>query len=298
VESIPGSSDVAASDTVVARLRAAGCVYAEEEAALLLETIADGSAFERGAGLEPGGPVDRAVVRRERGEPLEQILGWAEFCGHRVVVEPGVFVPRRRTEFLVECAVQHLAPGDRVLDLCCGAGGIALAITHAVPELEVYATDVDAASVAAARRNLQAPVPPGHSIGRVYEGDLFAAVPHDLRGTFRVITVNAPHVPTAEIPTLPSEARDHEHLAALDGGADGLDLYRRIADEASAWLRPGGCLVVEAARHQCETAQAIFADAGFTTTWARDDEREATVVTATVVTATMPAGEGRSDASR
>src|SRR3954463_6070240 len=99
-------------DAVVARLRAAGCVFAEGEAQLLLS--------EAGAGAE----VDVLVARRVAGEPLEQVLGWAECRGLRIAVAPGVFVPRRRTELLVEEALSLARPGAVVVDLCCGSGAL------------------------------------------------------------------------------------------------------------------------------------------------------------------------------
>src|SRR3954462_3557379 len=102
-------------DVVVARLRAAGCVFAEDEARLLL------------AGAAPDA-LDALVARRVAGEPLEPLLGWAEFCGLRVAVAPGVFVPRRRTEALVEEAVALFRPGAVVVDLCCGSGALGLAV--------------------------------------------------------------------------------------------------------------------------------------------------------------------------
>ena len=113
-----------------------------------------------------------------------------------------MFVPRRRTELLVRTALGHLGAGDTVLDLGCGTGAIAAALLAAEPALDVHAVDVDAAAVACARRNL----PPE----RVHEGDLYAALPASLRGHVRVIAANAPYVPTAQIATMPPEARDHE----------------------------------------------------------------------------------------
>jgi release factor glutamine methyltransferase len=195
-------------DAVVARLRAAGCVYAEEEAALLL--------------AEAAGPEQLAalVSRRIVGEPLEQVLGWAEFCGLRIAVDPGVFVPRRRTEFLVDRAVA-LAP-DRpvVVDLCCGSGALGAAVAAARPGAELHAVDIDPAAVGCARRNV------GPAGGRVHQGDLYTPLPAALRERVDVLLANVPYVPSGEIPLMPAEARLHEARLALDGGADGLDLLR------------------------------------------------------------------------
>jgi release factor glutamine methyltransferase len=171
-------------DPLVARLRAAGCVFAEDEARLL--RAAAGSPAE----------LDELAARRVDGAPLEALLGWAEFCGLRIAVDPGVFVPRQRTAFLVAQAVRRAGPGAVVVDLCCGTGAIGAAIAAAVPGVEVHAADVDPAAVACARRNLP----------RVYQGDLYAALPERLRGRVDLLVVNAPYVPTAAIATMPPEA--------------------------------------------------------------------------------------------
>ncbi len=246
--------------TVVARLRAAGCVFAEEEAALLLEAAAEGRDLEA------------MLARREAGEPLEPLLGWVEFLGRRVVVGRGAFVPRQRTALLVEESVRLVAAGDLVVDLCCGVGAIGAALLAAVPGVEVYAADIEPAAVELARRNL----PPD----RVLLGDFFAPLPPVLRGRVSLVVCNAPYVPTAAIAFMPPEARDHEPRRALDGGADGLDLHRRLAGEAGAWLRPGGRVVVEASEDQAPVSARIFEAAGFSARIARDDERDATAVIA------------------
>src|SRR5262249_36608547 len=151
------------------RLRAAGCVFAEDEAELLT------AAASRPADLEA------LVTRRIAGEPLEYILGWAGFCGLRIAVMPGVFVPRRRTEFLVHCAVERAAPAGVVVDLCCGAGAIGAAVAAALDHAEVHAADIDPTAIECARRNLP-------SRASVYVGDLFDPLPADLRGRVRVLT--------------------------------------------------------------------------------------------------------------
>ena len=255
---------------IVARLRAAGCVFAEEEAALLLaeaaartSTVAGGAACDH---LEP------LLDRRLAGEPLEHVLGWVEFLGRRYAVAPGVFVPRRRTELLVETAVGLIARGDPVIDLCCGCGAIGAAIAAVVPGVDVHASDVDPAAVAIARRNL----PPS----RVVEGDFLDPLPVMLRGSVALIVCNAPYVPTAALPFMPSEAREHEPQRSLDGGRDGLDWHRRLAREARDWLGPGGHVLVEAAEDQAPVSAAVFEAAGFAARIVRDDEREATAVVA------------------
>ncbi|MGA1836210.1 methyltransferase [Herbiconiux sp. 11R-BC] len=352
---------------VAARLRAAGCVFAEEEAALLLEAAGFGAegGFDEASEHEAGGiirtepgtsaghaglrhvdapdPValERLIAQRVAGLPLEHILGWAEFAGLRIAVDPGVFVPRRRTEFLVQHAVAALAhgrdahpaaeaasaaqrpehrtspsgaadreaggahPGDGasalehpehrrtqggtadreagdthpaagvvVLDLCCGSGAVGAAMAAAVAGADVYAADIDPAAVRSARRNIPRPE-------RVFEGDLYDALPGTLRGRIDVIVVNAPYVPTAAIATMPPEARLHEARVALDGGADGLDVQRRVAADALGWLARGGTLLIETSEAQAPTTAAVFAEAGLHPRIERSDELDATVVIGT-----------------
>ena len=262
---------------VVARLRAAGCVFAEEEAEVIASTAASPAELEA------------MVARRAAGEPLEQVVGWAEFAGLRVFVDPGVFVPRRRSEFLVDVAVQLAGGQDGtvprvVVDLCCGTGALGLAVAVKLARaadvrlggVELHAADLDPAAVACARRNV---VPAG---GRVYGGDLFTALPDSLRNSAGVLICNAPYVPTTEIAFMPAEARDHEALMALDGGADGLAILRRAAAEAGAWLAPGGVLLVETSERQAAVMAAVMTAAGLAAQVHEDDESGATVVTGAV----------------
>lgn len=168
------------------------------------------------------------------GEPLEHVVGWAEFCGLRVEVGAGCSYRAGCTEFLVEEAVALARPGAVVLDLCCGVGALGAAVAARLPGgVELHVADIDPAALAYARRNV---APYG---GRVWEGDLYGALPSSLRGRVDLLVVNAPYVPTEEIGLMPSEARDHEPLVSLDGGADGLDIHRRVAAGALPWLAPG-----------------------------------------------------------
>ena len=247
---------------VVATLHSAGCVFAEDEARLLVEAAR--SPAELTALLE----------RRVAGEPLEHLLGWAEFCGLRIAVAPGVFVPRRRTELLVRLAAALLRPGDVVVELCCGAATVATALSAAVPGLVLHAVDVDPAAVACGRRNLVA--------GHVYEGDLDAPLPAELRGRVAVVVANAPYVPTGEIALMPSEARDHELAVALDGGADGVDVQRRVAAAAPRWLAPGGSLLIETSERQAPSTAAAMAEAGLVARTERSDDLDATAVVGTL----------------
>jgi release factor glutamine methyltransferase len=245
---------------VTRQLRAAGSVFAEDEARLLV------SAAQTPAELA------RMVARRVDGVPLEHILGWVEFCGRRIVVDPGVFVPRRRTEFLVHQASALCPPGAVVVDLCCGSGAVGAALASAVPGLALYATDIDPAAVSCAERNLASP---GE---RVFLGDLFHPLPPELRGRVDVLVANAPYVPTAAIRLMPAEARLYEAHVALDGGIDGLDVHRRVAAAAPTWLAPGGHLLIETSDRQAPGTAAIVAGAGLVPQMARCEALDATVI--------------------
>jgi len=245
---------------IVQRLRAAGCVFAEQEAALL---VAEASNADH---------LERMVARRAAGEPLEQIVGWAEFDGIRFVVEPGVFVPRHRTEFLVQRAVAFGHPDAVVLDLCCGVGALGVAVRARLGGgIELHAADLDPAAVRCARINVRP--------GAVYEGDLFDPLPGALRRRVDLLLANAPYVPTPDLALLPPEAREHEHLLALDGGADGLELHRRVIAGAPHWLAPGGRLLIEVSEEQAPVAASLMMDAGlWPQTELDDDDDDITVV--------------------
>lgn len=240
------------------RLRAAGCVFAEDEAELLRGEATDEEHLEQ------------MVVAREHGLPLEQIVGWADFAGVRVAVGPGVFVPRQRSALLVRLAAEHAPAHGLVVDLCCGTGAIGVALRARRPDLAVYATDLDPAAVACARRNLPPDV--------VHTGDLYDALPDQLRGRVDVLVVNAPYVPTDSIALMPPEAREHEHRIALDGGADGLDVQRRVVAGAAPWLVHDGVLLIETGADQAEQTVALMRDAGLGATVAHEPETGSTAV--------------------
>ncbi len=254
-------------------------MFAEDEALLLIAAAAT--------------PADLSgmVDRRASGLPLEHVIGWAEFCGLRIAVDPGVFVPRRRTEFLVRqaAALAGQATARRatarqataaratgrpvmVVDLCCGSGAVGAALAATLDGIELHAVDIDPAAVRCARRNVAT------AAGRVYEGDLDRPLPATLRGRVDVLVANAPYVPTGEVTLLPREARVHEPRAALDGGADGLDILRRVAGAAPGWLAPGGHLLVETSERQAPLLAEIVARNGLRPWVAGPDEQAATVV--------------------
>jgi len=248
-------------DDLVARLRAAGCVFAEDEARLLRQAAR-------------GRDLDDLAARRIAGEPLEHLLGWAEFCGRRLAVEPGVFVPRSRTALLVDQALAAVSPPGQdppvVVDLCCGCGAVGAALLATRPDLDLHAADVDPAAISCARRNLPA--------ARVHQGDLYAALPRCLAGRVDVLVANAPYVPTGDIALMPPEARNHEPMTALDGGGDGLDVLRRVIAGAPDWLRAGGTLLVESSTRQAPVLTAAMAAAGLTAAVVHDDETGGTAV--------------------
>lgn len=241
-------------------LRAAGCVFAEEEASILRETTRDDATLAE------------LVRRRAAGEPLEQVVGHADFAGVRVRLRPGVFVPRVRSELLVRRAADATGGKPRVVvDLCCGSGALGLAVAAINPRIELHAADCDPVAVACARDNLRLD-------GHVYQGDLFDALPAELAARVDVLMANVPYVATAHIPLLPAEARDHEPRAALDGGEDGLDVFRAVVAAAPRWLAPGGVLLSEITEAQVDAASAAVLETGLRPEIAADDDVEATVV--------------------
>lgn len=265
---------------IVTTLRAAGCVFAEDEARLLISAA------------QTPDHLTTLVDQRVGGLPLEHIVGWAEFCGLRIAVDPGVFVPRRRTAFLVQQAVTlacrvadelTVRPAPVVVDLCCGSGamGVALAMTLArtlgetLGQVELHAADIEPAAVQCARRNV------GTVRGHVYEGDLYEALPQNLRGRVDILVANAPYVPTESVGLMPPEARIHEPRVALDGGTDGLDVLRRVITAAPSWLAPGGHLLFETGARQAPRAVEAVLAAGLTAQVASSDELTATVVIGT-----------------
>jgi release factor glutamine methyltransferase len=251
------------TDDLVAALRAAGCVFAEDEARLLREQA------------RTPDELARLLRRRVSGEPLEHVLGWAEFDGLRVPVAPGVFVPRRRTRLLVDEAVAILQQPSApvVVDVCCGSGAVAAALAARLAgrHAELHAADVDPAAVRAARETLA-------GVAAVHAGDLLDALPGRLRAGVDVIVASPPYVPSDAVRLMPPEARDHEPRIALDGGPDGLDVVRRLAATAPAWLRPRGHLLLDLGETQAPLAASALGAEGFDVRISSDDDLGATVV--------------------
>ena len=215
--------------------------------------------FERALTPEQLDSVRALVRRRGRREPLQYIVGSAAFCSLELAVNPQVLVPRPETELLAERAWKFLKESSALnsappaaLDLGTGSGCLAIALAVNVPQAAVHATDASAGALALARENAAQ----HHADIQFHHGDLFAALPPS--SCFRLIVSNPPYIPTARIDTLEPEVRDHEPRQALDGGADGLDFYRRIAAEGGAFLEPGGRLMLELDDEGPEAAAEIF----------------------------------------
>lgn len=272
---------------VVDSLRGAGCVFAEEEAAILIESA--------GSGADSDSALDERVARRVAGEPLEQIVGWVDFAGLRLRTLPGVFVPRQRTRRLVDHTVRALEQMTRlrgaeplsddpaapiVVEAFCGVGPVGSSVAASVPGVRLHLGDADSQAVECAVGNAQRAAidrlqtavcaERGHSPGKtgsagVVRGhrlDCLDGLPVELRHGVDVITAVPPYVPTPAADFLPREAVDFEPATALFGGADGLDLVRRLITESGDWLSPDGILLLELGREQAEHALAHAAAQG------------------------------------
>lgn len=261
-----------ASAQLVGRLRAAGCVFAEEEAQILARAARDRAQLEAWC------------ARRVAGEPLEHVVGEVAFAGGTFLVGPGTFVPRRRSEYLVERVLHAVSapagPSLTLVEMCCGVGAIGLSAAQELHRrgvrVDLHLADVDPIALHWAERN-------AHRTGlpsvRLHRGDLWSALPPELRGAVDVVMANAPYVPTSEMVLLPPEARLHEPVAALDGGPDGTDLHHRLADDASRWLRPGGVLVIETSDGQAAVTAGLLEAAGLRARIDRAPARWGTAVT-------------------
>ncbi|UPW10559.1 SAM-dependent methyltransferase [Gordonia terrae] len=222
-------------DPIVGLLRRAGCVFAEEEAALLREQATGAT------------ELDELCARRAAGEPLEHLLGWVRFGDLRLCVGPGVFVPRQRSLLLARTAVAaaRARPSPLVLEAFCGVAPIAASVAAAVPGVGLHVVDTDDTALGFARRNL----PDGTGIHR---GAGLDALPAALRGRLDVIAAVPPYVPDSALGLLAPEARDHEPHRALLGGPDGLDHITVLIADARTWLTVGGELLIEMNTAQAE----------------------------------------------
>lgn len=242
------------------QLAEAGISEPESDAWLLFEKAAGfgrNEYFLRQEKILPEEAVrtaNKCLEKRLEGQPVQYILGESWFYGYRFLVKPGVLIPRFDTEILVEEALKVIRPGDRVLDLCTGSGCIILSLAKEAA-IEGTGTDLSEITLETAARNneeLQA--------GCAFiKSDLF----ENVNGRFDLIVSNPPYIKTGVIGHLDREVKDHEPCLALDGGADGLDLYRRIIKDAPEHLEPGGHLILEIGYDQAEAVTALLSGERF-----------------------------------
>ena len=226
------------TDPLVARLRAVGCVFAEEEAAEVRRV---------------GGDPEAIVAARAAGVPLEQALGIAVFAGVDVEIGAGVFVPRRRAEVLVDAALDARPDARVVVDLGCGSGAIAAALATRLPDADAYAVDIDEDALAYAVRNAE-------RYGfAVHEGEWWEALPRGLRGRVDLAVAYLPHVPTSRLDDIPDDFRRHEPEHTVAGGLDGLDPLRAVLRDLDIWLSPAGLLITLVALEQLPAAKRLTA---------------------------------------
>ena len=218
------------------------------------------------------------VARRAGGEPFPHLTGSIEFYGLRLEVRPGPFVPRPSSELTVERAVKRLRRrrDPVVIDVCAGAGPIALAIADELPAAEVWGADIDPDGIALGRRNARRL---GLNNVTFRTSDMYRALPARLKGRVDVITGHIPYVPPDEVDDLPSEVREYEPLFTLsDSSSDGLDLIRRATQEAPDWLKPGGWLMMEISEDLGRKVTRICKVAGFGHVNLASDEDELSIV--------------------
>ena len=197
------------------------------------------------------------VARRAKREPLQYLLGSQEFYGLDFLVSPAVLIPRHDTEVLVEEALRRAPAAGSILDIGVGSGCIAVVLAKALPEADVRGVEKSSEALALAQKNIER-----HAVRvTLFEGSLFEPFTGQ---RFDLVVSNPPYIPTADLADLQPEVREYEPIAALDGGADGLDYYRTIVPAAPEHLAPGGWLLVEVGFGQAEAVQGMFADAGFT----------------------------------
>ncbi|MET0791527.1 MAG: peptide chain release factor N(5)-glutamine methyltransferase [Polyangiaceae bacterium] len=205
----------------------------------------------------------RALIKRRRAsEPIAYILGRREFFALPLLVDRRVLIPRPDTELLVETALtgtreRHLY--GRMLDVCTGSGCVAIAFAKERPTWRITAVDLSADAATVARENVRR-AGVAHYLA-VLEGDLFAPLPAGAK--FELITANPPYIPSADIEGLDADVKDFEPRLALDGGADGLHITRRLVSEATRYLSPGGLLALEGGFDQAPAVAALLAEHGF-----------------------------------
>jgi release factor-specific protein-(glutamine-N5) methyltransferase len=203
--------------------------------------------------------ISRIADERLTGRPLWYIVGDADFCGYKIKVDERVLIPRPETEELAVMAANALEDGQSVLDLCTGSGAIAVAVYKETQRrgcnIKMTAVDISADALELAKENAEI----NEADILFVQSDLFTR----LRGRFDLIISNPPYIPSADIETLQTEVKDYEPRIALDGGADGLDIYRRIAAEATKYLNRGGMLMMEVGEGEAEKVVRLFKNSAY-----------------------------------
>jgi release factor glutamine methyltransferase len=245
---VPVPNDV---DALAELLADAGFVAAQEEADELVARAAGDVEL-----------LDSLVARRLTGEPLAWITGSVAFCGLQIRVDRGVYVPRWQSEPLARRAVERLPADGAAIDLCTGAGALARTMSANRPGARVVASDLDERAVACARANGV----------EAYRGDLFAPLPHELRGRVDVVVGVVPYVPTPELPLLQRDTLAFESPLSYDGGRDGAEILRRVLADAPRFLRPGGALLLELGGQQADALGDDLARLGYVDVTVLEDE--------------------------
>jgi release factor glutamine methyltransferase len=214
--------------------------------------------FDRALTAVEADALRELIKRRGLREPLQHIVGSTSFCGLEIAVSRHALIPRPETEMLAELGGQFLATGNRqpatALDFGTGTGCIAIALAVKSPTARITALDISAAALALAKENAAR----NNVAERIdfLPGDGFAAVAKEKK--FDLIVSNPPYIASAEIATLAPEVRDFDPRTALDGGADGLDFYRRLAQEGKNFLKPTGKIMLEFGDGQADAIKKIF----------------------------------------
>ena len=242
------------------QLKAAGVPDPEYDSGMLLSHVTGRPHLTLRLGQEDASPREEAafrrlLARRADREPLQYLMGTAFFRGMELRVRPGVLIPRPETEALAGWAMEWAKGREDpcFLDLCCGSGCLGLSLKREMPECRVVLTDISSEAVALSRENRDL-------LGlecEIRQGDLLAPVAGE---TFDCIVTNPPYIPAGECGTLQPEVMREPRLA-LDGGADGLDFYRRILREGPACLKPGGAILMEGGYGQAEEICRLAASA-------------------------------------
>jgi release factor glutamine methyltransferase len=236
---VPSPTD---AEGLAALLAGSGFVAAEEEAAELLAHAAGDASL-----------LDSLVGRRLTGEPLAWITGSVSFCGLKIRVDPGVYVPRFQTELLARRAVERLPASGAAIDLCTGSGAIARTLLVNRSRARVVASDIDERAVACARANG----------AEVYRGDLLDPLPRALEGRVDVVVGVVPYVPTKELALLQRDTFTFESALSYDGGRDGTDVLRRVLRDSPRFLRRGGALLLELGNEQADAIAGDLARLGY-----------------------------------